>query len=1663
MASPNPNYDLKTPPKKEDKDPYAYLDNPLGTDPNPYAYLDNPLGTDPNQYAYLDLTKEPPVVQEASDIEARDINRSIMGNSMMSGAAGLALIPPVPTTPKTPEELAAIAKIEADRKARGDLKYGARNLLGLGGRGILDTGSLGISGGIVNLVDQGLDTLRKDFAAPQLADLNLKLTELKDKRYAIYDREGPSSPKLAEVDAEIAAHQIDTDAYLLSRKAELDKVNESSWLKPARDTVKEARQAVREIFPVDQDVEASIPGQVVGALGQVVSQIPFAMSGVGIPAVVAQMYDQAFEEALQASQKAGKPEIEALQIARASGLANLPAAAFEQLGNVSKLKTISALFLKNPTQRAAKALIEAMAVEGVTEGIQQGWQNKVAQSYYDPNRELTEGIGTAALVGSLAGGVTAGAGIGLGRVLGSEDPKNLAQQDPSTLFPDQKLKVIEEYRRNYPTLTPSQRLDVDIYDLGRHNTLRDAIANGTPVDIEELSDYNKDATTPIVLPKDWVQDGDSYVPKGYVAPAVVKTPAVVTPAVVTPAAVEAPLAPKTNEELDLDVEYFDSQLASREMTKAEHKKEMAKIKKQRLLAPVVEAAPVVEETPPPAGVETPVAPAPLAATGTPVTPQQSPQDALKEWYKTQGGIEKRVRETMDAWGNESRPITQEWADKLGISKAELGELYRQGGGMGSQAWNSAIYKISRQQTPEKNNLVVHAEVLERISQLRRAIKSSAGGDPQMLDGMAREVASLEAKVVKYEAGKSPPKASPAMPVTATPAPAPVAIATPVVPAVVAAPAPAAPTPISPATVAKKPRRVATTVEDFILPKILRSAKTYYKQSSLDFTSDLDLALYIISSKTPSKQRAAYLEWVQKSTGLTEAQALSEGTKIRTEIAERHNDSPSAPILLPVISTRKNRVRQSLTEDPTHLTLSEDLPAEQWWARFNVQHARNLGFKPDPKDLKIVIDNAPVVDFQAQENSEKQRAIQTRTEAELAVWRNNNPQAPKIIVVFRPDWKVNKRGVRGQYSTDGGIVINAAYALAEKGSTISQVASHEWAHALINSLQGREALQKFATRSIPENQMAALQEKYPRASEESEIEYNLRIVEEWVAKNAETQPAIWQTIVEAVREFLAKAGLVNLSNEETARAMLRVLRSSNSTLSGRESAVTRQSLADRVALLDSVKFRQWFNRSKMVDEDGYPKVFYHGTSVSADFSTFDGRVIFVSPSPEVANYFATVGLGRGSRVFPLYVRAENPFDFRNEDHLNKIRSFVSGNRLSSRISEGSWSALDAIQNEIKEAGFDSYYEMEMGQLNLGVFNPNQLKSAISNTGEYSLKNNNISYSLTDEDLGTSIKRPSDTEVRAEVKATKRITKSLGPKGRDVFARSLEDIKLSIPANERWIGTKLPGQPVRAPDGRRFLEHDLNKKTGPMNLTQAAIDQAWASAIEVTGPAASRALSELQTKGTTMRPPGEAHWKAAENLPNKDRVWYEISAEAMTESFPDFSRDELGKTMDVVAATSPLADPNYNGRLAISILAEDFQKTPSVTPAVVPSSVKDAILGEFGKAEQRKVGSFGGTFRFLEGMSDDPPLTTNDRQVAASMGIPDSAFGTYPVLYELQSRFINNLRDHVNANGGMNWVRFSLISFKLFHGCRPAPKPDLNAALISPKRKLLTAMHMLVPLN
>lgn len=105
---------------------------------------------------------------------------------------------------------------------------------------------------------------------------------------------------------------------------------------------------------------------------------------------------------------------------------------------------------------------------------------------------------------------------------------------------------------------------------------------------------------------------------------------------------------------------------------------------------------------------------------------------------------------------------------------------------------------------------------------------------------------------------------------------------------------------------------------------------------------------------------------------------------------------------------------------------------------------------------------------------------------------------------------------------------------------------------------------------------------------------------------------------------------------------------------------------------------------------------------------------------------------GQNIMPLYVRAENPFDYENPEHIQKIRPFVQSSDvddLLNRSSMGFWQAIesDMVQDAIKDAGFDSFYVSEGGNKNLAVYNPNQIKSATGNRGTFD-ESGRILYSL-----------------------------------------------------------------------------------------------------------------------------------------------------------------------------------------------------------------------------------------------------------------------------------------------------------------------------------------------
>ena len=168
-------------------------------------------------------------------------------------------------------------------------------------------------------------------------------------------------------------------------------------------------------------------------------------------------------------------------------------------------------------------------------------------------------------------------------------------------------------------------------------------------------------------------------------------------------------------------------------------------------------------------------------------------------------------------------------------------------------------------------------------------------------------------------------------------------------------------------------------------------------------------------------------------------------------------------------------------------------------------------------------------------------------------------------------------------------------------------------------------------------------------------------------------------------------------------------------------------------------------SKVVDENGEPLVVYHGT-MGKKFYTFDmdyGYSSRTGPKGTVSfaqnKEFADV---RGIRTIEAYINSKTPFDYRNEDHVRKAINYFKqynedmgyGPNISSYeegLREGRYQTLefDIPLKWYKDNGFDGVYMREAPMhtsLNINVFNPNQIKSATENNGDFS-QSNNIKFS------------------------------------------------------------------------------------------------------------------------------------------------------------------------------------------------------------------------------------------------------------------------------------------------------------------------------------------------
>ena len=130
--------------------------------------------------------------------------------------------------------------------------------------------------------------------------------------------------------------------------------------------------------------------------------------------------------------------------------------------------------------------------------------------------------------------------------------------------------------------------------------------------------------------------------------------------------------------------------------------------------------------------------------------------------------------------------------------------------------------------------------------------------------------------------------------------------------------------------------------------------------------------------------------------------------------------------------------------------------------------------------------------------------------------------------------------------------------------------------------------------------------------------------------------------------------------------------------------------------------------------------------------------FVSPDTEFANSYAGENKQAdkmSGAVYPVYVQVKNPFDYENKEHVAKVAKALkptdniwamhhgkSLDYIKDRLASGDWAWIEDpdVMAAAKSLGHDAMYMNEMGVKNLGVFNPNAIKSAIGNRGTYDPK-------------------------------------------------------------------------------------------------------------------------------------------------------------------------------------------------------------------------------------------------------------------------------------------------------------------------------------------------------
>jgi hypothetical protein len=159
--------------------------------------------------------------------------------------------------------------------------------------------------------------------------------------------------------------------------------------------------------------------------------------------------------------------------------------------------------------------------------------------------------------------------------------------------------------------------------------------------------------------------------------------------------------------------------------------------------------------------------------------------------------------------------------------------------------------------------------------------------------------------------------------------------------------------------------------------------------------------------------------------------------------------------------------------------------------------------------------------------------------------------------------------------------------------------------------------------------------------------------------------------------------------------------------------------------NSLAFRRWFGKSKVVDEDGAPLVVYHGTAadfdqfsperIGSNFSISRGGFFFVSSEEAAWNYAEDAAdeqeeIELEPRVFSVYLALENPLILKaSHDRWPDMYFDDNADAILRRAHRGN-------HDGVIVHGIDPYSDNEPRSIYI-AFEPTQIKSATANAGTF----------------------------------------------------------------------------------------------------------------------------------------------------------------------------------------------------------------------------------------------------------------------------------------------------------------------------------------------------------